>query len=54
MLQLTGNGKGHKRFYAGGMLFRSEYSVADDEPSSWYVRATQVDEQRSVFESDVV
>jgi hypothetical protein len=44
-VDLFRNGEHYKRFYPEGTTFRAEYVAADDEPSNWYCRATQIDNQ---------
>ncbi len=44
-VDLFRNGKHHKRFYPDGTAFKKDYVVKEDGPSSWYCRATQIDNQ---------
>ncbi|MFQ6114961.1 MAG: hypothetical protein ACE5NG_12915 [bacterium] len=44
-IDLFRNGVHHKRFIPAGKTFKSEFRVEDHEPSNWYVRITQIDNQ---------
>ena len=42
-IDLFRNAKPYKRFIPAGKTFKIEFKVADEEPSNWYVRVTQLD-----------
>jgi len=44
-IDLFRNGELYKRFFPQGKKFQTEYSVKEAEPSNWYVRVTQIDNQ---------
>ncbi len=42
-IDLFRNAEHYKRFIPTGKTFKTEFKVADEEPSNWYVRVTQLD-----------
>jgi hypothetical protein len=44
-IDLYKNGAHYKRFIPKGQTFQTEFTAADDEPSNWYLRVTQLDNQ---------
>ena len=44
-VEIFRNAKFYKRLIPDGKTFKTELTVREDEPSSWYVRVTQVDNQ---------
>ena len=44
-VEIFRNAEFHKRLVPDGKAFRTELTVREDEPSSWYVRVTQKDNQ---------
>lgn len=47
-IDLFRNGDFHRRLYPKGLFFRQTLRIEDDEPSNWYVRVTQLDNQVAV------
>jgi hypothetical protein len=51
-IDLFRNSELYRRFYPDGIEFHDELCIVEDEPSYWYVRVTQVDNQQA-FSSPV-
>lgn len=51
-IDLYRNSELYRRFYPDGIEFRDEVRIVDEEPSYWYVRVTQMDNQQA-FSSPV-